>query len=87
VLVNATNVETTLRGVQEAARAIGLQIQILNASTSQEIDVAFASLARGRPDALFVSADGYFTSRRVQFATLAARDRIPAVVNLSQRAG
>ena len=75
---NATNTETTLRDVQEAARAIGLQIQVLNASTSREIDAAFATLARERPDALFVAPDAFFTSRRVQFATLAARDRIPA---------
>ena len=75
---NATSAETTLRDVQEAARAIGLQIQVLNASTSREIDAAFATLARERPDALFVAADAFFASRRVQFATLAARDRIPA---------
>ena len=81
VLVNPANAaaaETTLREVQEAARAIGLQIQILNASTIGEIDAAFATLARERPDALFVAADAFFVSRRVQFATLAARDRIPA---------
>jgi putative ABC transport system substrate-binding protein len=76
--VDATNTETTLRDVQDAARAIGLQIQILNASTSDEIDAAFATLAREHPDALFVAADGFFGSRRVQFASLAARDRIPA---------
>jgi putative ABC transport system substrate-binding protein len=76
--VNATNTETTLRDVQEAARTIGLQIQILNASTSREIDAAFATLARERPDALFVAPEAFFVSRRVQFATLAARDRIPA---------
>jgi putative ABC transport system substrate-binding protein len=70
--------ETTLRGVQEAAGVIGLQIQVLNASTSREIDAAFTTLARERPDALFVAGDGFFSSRRVQFAILAARDRIPA---------
>jgi putative tryptophan/tyrosine transport system substrate-binding protein len=70
--------KTSLRRVQEAARAIGLQIQVFNASTSTEIDAAFAALARERPDALFVAANGFFTSRRVQIATLAARDRIPA---------
>ena len=53
---NATIAETTLRDVQEAARAIGLQIHVLNASTSREIDAAFATLARERPDALFVAA-------------------------------
>ena len=58
--------------------AIGLQIQILNATTIGEIDAAFATLARERPDALFVAPDGFFSSRRVQIATLAARDRIPA---------
>jgi putative ABC transport system substrate-binding protein len=75
---NATVTETTLREVQEAARTIGLQIQVLNASTSSEIDAAFAALQRERPDALFVAGDGFFTSRRVQLATLAARDRIAA---------
>ncbi len=75
---NATVAETTLRGVQEAAPAIGLQIQILNASTSAEIDAAFAALARERPDALFVAPDAFFAGRRAQFATLTARYRIPA---------
>ena len=81
VLVNPANTvltEPTLREVQEAAPAIGLQIQILDASTIGEIDAAFATLARDRPDALFVTADSFFTSRRGQFATLAARDKIPA---------
>ena len=85
VLVNPANAptaETTLREVQEAARAIGLQIHVLNASTSREIDAAFATLARERPDALFVAADAFFTSRRVQIATLAARDRIPAAYSI-----
>ena len=75
---NAANAESTLREVQEAAPTIGLQIQILNATTIGEIDAAFATLARERPDALFVVGDGFFTSRRGQFATLTARDRIPA---------
>ncbi len=81
VLINPANAsvaEPTLREVQEAAPTLGLQIQILNASTIGEIDAAFAILARERPDALFVAGDGLFTSRRVQFATLTARDRIPA---------
>jgi putative tryptophan/tyrosine transport system substrate-binding protein len=75
---NAPTAESTLREVKEAAPALGLQIQILNASTIAEIDAAFASLARERPDALFVAPDAFFTSRRVQFATLTARDGIPA---------
>jgi ABC-type uncharacterized transport system substrate-binding protein len=75
---NASIAESTLRDVQQAAPTLGLQIQILKASTIGEIDAAFATLAREHPDALFVAPDVFFASRRVQFATLAARDRIPA---------
>jgi putative ABC transport system substrate-binding protein len=75
---NARSAESTLREVQAAAPTIGLQIQILNATTIGEIDAAFATLARARPDALFVAPDAFLTSRRVQFATLTARDKIPA---------
>jgi putative tryptophan/tyrosine transport system substrate-binding protein len=81
VLINPGNVpsaEATLRDLPEAARAIGLQIQILNASTSREIEAAFATLVRDRTDALFVAPDTFFISRRVQFATLATRHAIPA---------
>jgi len=74
---NAATAEPTLRGVQEAAPTIGLQIQILNATTIGEIDAAFASLARERPDALFVGPDGFFGSRRVQLVTLTAVNKIP----------
>ncbi len=70
--------ESTLRDAQEAASAIGLQIRSLNASTIGEIDAAFTKFKRDRPDALFVAPDGFFNSRAVQFATLTARDRIPA---------
>ena len=70
---NATTKETTLRDVEPAARAMGLQIQVFNASTSHEINAAFETFARERPDALFVSLDAFFTSRRVQLATLATR--------------
>jgi putative tryptophan/tyrosine transport system substrate-binding protein len=81
VLLNPANApvaEVTLREIPEAARARGLQIQVLNASTSREIEAAFATIARDRADALFVGPDGFFNSRRVQFATLAARQGIPA---------
>jgi putative ABC transport system substrate-binding protein len=80
VLVNPANAptaETTLRAMPEAARALGLQIQVLNASTSREIETAFVTLVRDQADALFVAPDGFFTSRRVQFATLATRHGIP----------
>jgi putative ABC transport system substrate-binding protein len=87
VLVNPANgpvAELALGHVAEAARALGLQIQILNASTSREIDAAFATLARERPDGLFVSGDALFTSRRVQVTIAAARHAVPATY--SQRA-
>jgi putative tryptophan/tyrosine transport system substrate-binding protein len=75
---NSPTTEIILTEVQEAARTIGLQIRVLNASTIGDIDAAFATLARERPDALFVAPDAFFTGRRVQIATLAARERIPA---------
>jgi putative tryptophan/tyrosine transport system substrate-binding protein len=76
---NATNTESILRGVEPAARSLGLQIQVLNASTIREIDAAFATLGRERPDALFVSPDPFFIDRRVQLALLAVLHRLPAV--------
>jgi putative ABC transport system substrate-binding protein len=81
VLVNPANAATAksqLQEVQEAAPAMGLQLQILNASTIGEIDAVFATLARERPDALFVAGGAFFLERRVQFAILTSRDRIPA---------
>jgi putative ABC transport system substrate-binding protein len=76
--INAVNTETTLPAVREAAHALGLQIQVVKASTIGEINAAFAALVRERADALFVNVDAFFGSRRVQLATLATRDRIPA---------
>ncbi len=76
---NATNTETTLRDVEPAARAIGLQLWVLNASTNREIDSAFATFHGDRPDALFVGQDVFFVTRRVQLANLASRHAIPAV--------
>jgi putative ABC transport system substrate-binding protein len=75
---NATIAETTLRDVEPAARAMGLQVQVLNASTSREINVAFETFVRERPDALFVGIDPFFTSRRVQLILLATRHAVPA---------
>ena len=80
MLVNPANpaTESALRDMPDAARAMGLQIQVLNASTRSEIEAAFASLVRDRAEALYVAGDVFFTSRRVQFATLAASYRMPA---------
>jgi putative ABC transport system substrate-binding protein len=75
---NPSSAQPTLRQLQEAAPILGLQIQAFNAATIGEIDAAFAALARERPDALFLVADAFFVSRRVQFATLTAVNKIPA---------
>jgi putative ABC transport system substrate-binding protein len=75
---NASVAATTIRDVQEAGPIIGLKTQIFNATTIGEINAAFDTFARERPDALFVAADAFFVSRAAQFITLTARDRIPA---------
>jgi putative ABC transport system substrate-binding protein len=74
---NATNAEATLSAAETATRAMGLQIQVLKASTNLEINAAFATLMRERPDALFVGQDAFFNSRRLQLANMAARHVIP----------
>jgi len=80
---NDTSTESTLRDAAAAARAIGLQIQILNARTSGEINTAFEAIGHERPHALFVAGDAFFSSRRVQLVNLASRHGIPA--SFSQR--
>jgi putative ABC transport system substrate-binding protein len=85
VLVNpaeATNTESTLKDVDSAANAMGLQIKKLNASTSREINETFANFARERPDAIFIGPDALFTARRVQLALLAAFHRLPVIYPL-----
>jgi putative ABC transport system substrate-binding protein len=85
VLVNPVNPNTqrTLQDVEAAARSMAMQIRVLYASNGREIDAAFASLVRDRPDALFVGGDSFFLSRKLQIATLTIRHAIPAV--FSQR--
>jgi ABC-type uncharacterized transport system substrate-binding protein len=81
LLVEPANVritEGTVREVEAAARAMGLQIRVLNANTSREIDTAFAALASERPDALFVGDSSLFNARRVQLAHWATHHRVPA---------
>jgi ABC-type uncharacterized transport system substrate-binding protein len=81
VLVNPTDAmrtETTVRDVQSAARAMELEIRLLNAATSREIDTAYATFVNERPDALFVDGDAFFNSRRVQLVHLATRHAVPA---------
>jgi putative ABC transport system substrate-binding protein len=74
---NKTVTEPTLQEAESAARAMALQIQVLNASNGREIGTAFAAFERERSDALFVSIGLLFTARRVQLATLAVRHMIP----------
>jgi putative tryptophan/tyrosine transport system substrate-binding protein len=81
---NATNAETTLREVELAARGMGLQMQILKASTSPEIEAAFATFARERSDALFVGNDAFLSSRSVQLVHLATLHKIPATYALRE---
>ena len=81
VIVNpadAMNTESTLRGVEPAARSMGLQTRILKASTSREIDAAFATFVHERPDVLFVGQDLFLAGRRVQLAQQAAHHQVPA---------
>jgi putative tryptophan/tyrosine transport system substrate-binding protein len=87
VLLNpadSARTESSLRDVEAAARAIGLQIQILNANTSREIDAAFDSIARDRPDALFVTTTTFLSARMVQLALLAAFYRLPSSHDLRE---
>jgi putative ABC transport system substrate-binding protein len=81
VLVNPTSPDfgSTIRNVEAAARTIGLQIQVLNASSSREINEAFATFVRERPDALLTGTGPPFTGRRAQLVQLAAFHRIPAI--------
>ena len=88
ILVDPANksAETTLRDVDAAAHATGLQIQIYNASTNREIDAAFASFVHERPDALFVSSGPVFIDRGIQLALLAAFHRLPATYSVRENA-
>src|SRR5262249_44678534 len=87
VLVNPANAqvaETTLRDISEAARVLGLQTHILNASTSRELEAAVATLRREQTDALLVASDTFFNSRPVRLATLAAHYRIPVAYSIRE---
>jgi len=82
LVTGSSTTETTLREINRAAHAMGVQLQIINASNSREIDAAFATFARERPHALFVSPDPFFRSRRVQLTQLATRHAVPATYAL-----
>jgi putative ABC transport system substrate-binding protein len=87
VLTNPANVATTstvLGALEPAARALGIQIRVYNAHTSQEIDAAFAAFVREKLEALFVAPDPFFQTRRIQLAALAARHALPAAYSVRQ---
>jgi putative tryptophan/tyrosine transport system substrate-binding protein len=81
VLLNPTNAnfQTQLRGVQDAARALGQQVSILSASTERDIDAALATVTESRAGALLVGSDPFFNNERDQVIALAARHAIPAI--------
>jgi putative ABC transport system substrate-binding protein len=76
--------EPTLRDLQAAARTMGLQIQPVNVVSRQDIDAAFTTFARARPDAIFIGLDTTITSRRVQVVNLTMRHAIPAIFPLRE---
>jgi putative ABC transport system substrate-binding protein len=86
LLVNPSNpsTERAVRDVQEAARAKGVQLQVLKAGSESEIDAAFASLVQLHAGALVVAGDAFFASRRDQLAALASRHAVPAIYPLRQ---
>jgi len=76
---NAVTSQSTVRDTSAGARAMGLEVQVLNADTSREIDAAFATLARERSDALLVDSTPFFLSRRAQLVNLASRLAVPTI--------
>ena len=76
---NARTTESTLKELQAAVRVMGMQLEVINASTSRELDAAFVTFVSKRPDALFVGISPFLLSRRVQLAQLAARHAVPAI--------
>jgi putative ABC transport system substrate-binding protein len=76
---NSPNTDPQAKDLQRAAQILGLQVQILNASSEGEIGAAFTSLTQRQIKALIVGADGFFLSRRDQLATLAIRNAIPTI--------
>src|SRR5262249_10040761 len=87
VLLNPANAglsSSTLDAIESAAHAFGIQLQVYKAATRQEIDSAFATLMRDRPDALFVAPAPFFMTRRVQLAAQATRHSLPTAFSLRE---
>jgi len=73
------NAERAARDVQTAARAVGQNVVVLNASTEREIDAAFERLVQERAGGVLIYPDGFFIGRRDQIVELAARHKIPSI--------
>src|SRR5260221_10685329 len=86
LLVNPSNanVEGVTKDVTAAAATLGVQIDVVQASDSREIEAAFTTLVRNKANALLIGSDVFFSSRRVQLATLTTRHAIPAVQNVRE---
>jgi putative ABC transport system substrate-binding protein len=86
LLINPSNanVEGVTKDVMAAAATLGVQIDVVQASDSREIEAAFATLVRNKANALLIGSDVFFSSRRVQLATLTTRHAIPAVQNVRE---
>jgi putative ABC transport system substrate-binding protein len=82
VTPSGTSTASTIRSLNATASSAGLNIEVFTVSTSQDIDAAFTAFARQRSDAVFVSPDPFFRSRRVQLTHLATRYAIPATYAL-----
>jgi putative tryptophan/tyrosine transport system substrate-binding protein len=78
LLIDPATMDSILEDAKAAARTMGLQIQVVHASTTRDIEAAFASFGRERPDALLVGGGPFLFSRRIQLALLAARYEVPA---------
>src|SRR5262245_31662739 len=85
-LVNPTNpnVETDTKEIEGAGHALGIEVQVLNASGENDIEPAFVALARSKPNALVVSNDAMFTIRREHIVSLAAHDAVPAIYSFRE---
>ena len=88
VLTNPSNPTSVLqvRSVETAAKALRLDTRIVRANSDPQIDAAFALLAKNRADALLITADAFFNSRRVQLVTMAAQVSLPAIYELREYA-
>jgi putative ABC transport system substrate-binding protein len=87
VLINpadASSADATSKALKEAGHTLGLDIRLFSASSPADIDAAFAAVTRDQCDALFIASEGFFASRKSQFAALATRDRLPASFSTSE---